>query len=129
MRVSHLDVFGFKSFYNKTSIHFGDGITGIVGPNESLANEAANGGRELQLILCGSQTIEDEHIQVEPGAAPAAGGPIRPLHEMEREHIVTALQAARGKVSGKGGAAELLDLKPTTLEAKMKKLNISRDLS
>lgn len=33
MRVSHLDIFGFKSFYNKTAIHFGDGITGVVGPN------------------------------------------------------------------------------------------------
>ena len=33
MRVTHLDVFGFKSFYNKTAIPFGDGITGVVGPN------------------------------------------------------------------------------------------------
>ena len=33
MRLTHVDIFGFKSFMNKTEIPFGMGITGIVGPN------------------------------------------------------------------------------------------------
>ena len=50
-----------------------------------------------------------------------------PLRQMEAEHIVRALKRCRGKVSGAGGAAELLVLKPTTLYSKMKRLGITRD--
>ena len=49
------------------------------------------------------------------------------LKEVEADHIRAALRASSGRVSGKGGAAELLGLKPTTLEARMKKLSIVRD--
>ena len=35
MRVKRLDVFGFKSFAKKTTIHFESGVTAIVGPNGS----------------------------------------------------------------------------------------------
>ena len=46
---------------------------------------------------------------------------------MEAQHILKALARCRGKVSGKGGAAELLELKPTTLYSKMKRLGIERN--
>ena len=52
---------------------------------------------------------------------------ITTLEESEREHIVQALELTNWKVSGKGGAAALLDIKPTTLEARMKKLGIQRE--
>src|SRR3989338_8696626 len=35
MRVKKLEVFGFKSFSQKTTIHFEPGVTAIVGPNGS----------------------------------------------------------------------------------------------
>jgi transcriptional regulator with GAF, ATPase, and Fis domain/PAS domain-containing protein len=50
----------------------------------------------------------------------------RTLEEMERDYIVRTLERTRWKVSGPGGAAEALNLKPTTLEARMKKLGIVR---
>jgi transcriptional regulator with GAF, ATPase, and Fis domain len=48
------------------------------------------------------------------------------LQDIERDHILRTLERTRWKVSGSGGAAELLNLKPTTLEARMKKLGIQR---
>ena len=48
------------------------------------------------------------------------------LSEVERNHILKTLDHTGWRVSGKNGAAAILGLKPTTLEARMKKLNISR---
>ena len=43
----------------------------------------------------------------------------------ERANILAALEACAGKVFGPGGAAELLDIKPTTLASRIKALCIS----
>ena len=48
------------------------------------------------------------------------------LNELERDHILKVLDLTSWRVSGSGGAAEKLGLKPTTLEARMKKLDIRR---
>jgi formate hydrogenlyase transcriptional activator len=48
------------------------------------------------------------------------------LEEAERQAIIGALKNASGRISGKGGAAERLGLKRTTLQNKMRKLNIGR---
>ena len=48
------------------------------------------------------------------------------LEELERDHIVRALEHTHWRVSGDKGAAAMLGIKPTTLEARMKKLGIER---
>ena len=48
------------------------------------------------------------------------------LRERERENILAALRLAKWKISGDGGAADLLGLKATTLASRMKKMEIAR---
>ena len=44
----------------------------------------------------------------------------------DRENILLALKLANNKVSGEGGASEILGIKPTTLASRMKTLGINR---
>lgn len=48
------------------------------------------------------------------------------VRRLEADNIRTALRRAKGKVSGSGGAAELLGMKPTTLASRIKALGLSR---
>ena len=48
------------------------------------------------------------------------------IHQAESSVIIAALKEASGRLSGRGGAAERLGLKRTTLISKMRKLNICR---
>jgi formate hydrogenlyase transcriptional activator len=62
-----------------------------------------------------------------PKAMPGQpAGAVRSLEDVEREHILAALDHTGWRVSGEKGAARLLGLNPTTLEARMKKLGIAR---
>jgi formate hydrogenlyase transcriptional activator len=58
-----------------------------------------------------------------PAAAPASA-PVKSMQEATREIILAALAQSNNRIRGQGGAAELLNLKPTTLESRMKKLKI-----
>jgi formate hydrogenlyase transcriptional activator len=62
--------------------------------------------------------------------APPAGSPkaqhARSLEDIERQHIISVLEETGWRVSGERGAAKILGLKRTTLEARMKKLEILR---
>lgn len=62
-----------------------------------------------------------------PGAAatPVSRGLVT-LAEAKREHIQHVLKATGGRIRGVGGAAEILGLKPTTLESRMAKLGLRR---
>jgi len=58
-------------------------------------------------------------------AEPAAILTEEQLQQLERNNMQAALKAAGGRLFGKGGAAELLGLKPTTLASRLKRHGIS----
>ena len=87
-------------------------------------------GRELKnvieraMIVSRGRTLEVSLPAV--AAVASSHKAVLNLHEMERSHIVDVLKRTTWRVTGKGGAAEILGLKGTTLQSKMKKLGIFR---
>jgi transcriptional regulator with PAS, ATPase and Fis domain len=47
--------------------------------------------------------------------------------QTEIDYLTSILQKTRGRIRGKGGAAELLNQKPTTLESRLAKLGIKKE--
>jgi formate hydrogenlyase transcriptional activator len=56
----------------------------------------------------------------------SSSSPISTLEESERQHILRALKQTQWRIAGPKGAAVLLDIKRTTLQARMRKLGIRR---
>jgi PAS domain S-box-containing protein len=84
--------------------------------------------RELENII-ERAVILSENGRIKPGAwipgkNEASGTNINTLEENERKHILKALNQTKWRVGGENGAARLLGIKRTTLQARMKKLNI-----
>ena len=61
-----------------------------------------------------------------PRTRPTATRRSTRLADVERDHIRAVLERAGWRVRGRGGAADLLGLKPSTLEGRMAKLQIVR---
>ncbi len=74
-------------------------------------------GSLLQVAMPEAQTSKE----VMPARRPALSS------SHEREKILLALKEAKGAVGGKNGAAARLGLRRTTLQSRMKKLNIDRN--
>ncbi|HAC15203.1 MAG TPA: hypothetical protein DCE78_04570 [Bacteroidetes bacterium] len=51
---------------------------------------------------------------------------ILPFEEMSRLYLEAVLERTGGRIYGKGGAAEVLEMKPTTLQSKLKKLEVKK---
>ncbi len=75
---------------------------------------------ERNLILCNGPMFKAEIPELEQKPTRGIG------HGDEVENIRSVLLATKWRIRGKGGAAEILGLKPTTLEARMKKLGLHR---
>ncbi len=87
--------------------------------------------RELRNVVEHAMIMnKGKTLEVEPPACerqePSATST---LEDMERRHIVEVLERTGWRISGKNGASEILGMKRTTLQSKMKTLGISRPIS
>ena len=80
---------------------------------------------ERALVLSQGPQLELGEWLPKPGVTPT-GARVPTLEELESEQIIKTLEMTGWRVSGEKGAAKLLGMKPTTLEARMKKLGIKR---
>ncbi len=92
---------------------------------------------ERAVILARGKALRLDLPLADAGQAPAAApaGPVAgkgaflteaQMREQQRRNLIAALEAARWRISGKGGAAELLGIKPTTLADRMRSLGVER---
>ncbi len=83
---------------------------------------------ERALILSTGNTLEYGSWIPSVKIATVNGKPaVQKLDDLEKQHIISVLEKTNWKVSGEKGAAKILGINPTTLEARMKKMGIKRD--
>ena len=86
---------------------------------------------ERSILLATSDTIKEIHLPVQKKNLPVIKEqediPIKTIDENERDYILKVLKRVKGKVSGEGGAAELLGIPPSTLNSRMKRLGIRKE--
>ena len=63
-----------------------------------------------------------------PSSSPALRGSFSTLDEAQRQHILRVLKQTQWRISGPRGAAAILGIKRTTLQARMRKLGIKRPI-
>ncbi len=121
-------------FLEKTSRKLGRAVLTV--PNELMESFIAydwpGNVRELEnLIECAAvfssgNTLSLPYVLVSRLSSAANNASVESLQETERKHIARVLRACNWRVKGKGNAAERLQLNPSTLYSRMRKLGLTR---
>lgn len=93
---------------------------------EHLLERAAIMATSSEISLVEPLLREDSSATDSPVHHNSSSSFIKPHQQAEKDNIIAALKASNFRIRGTGGAAELLGVKPTTLEAKMARLGIQR---
>jgi len=82
---------------------------------------------ERSIITSPNSTLRvQDDLVMKPEITPEFSGLPVSLDEVQRHHILAILEKTDWKIEGSGGAAEILQLKPSTFRHRMKKLGIKR---
>jgi transcriptional regulator with GAF, ATPase, and Fis domain len=118
------------SFVDEYSKAFGKPVSSIT--KESMAaleqHQWPGNVRQLRNVVEHAMIVANgPHLVINPPALGAAAlQKSLKLADVEAQHIRAVLDGTGWRVRGAGGAAELLGMKPTTLEGRMAKLGIRR---
>jgi formate hydrogenlyase transcriptional activator len=74
--------------------------------------------------VTGAKAPENQNMEALVSSRTASSSELPTLNQVERNHILAALQRAGGKIEGMNGAARILDLHPNTLRHRLQKLGI-----
>ena len=83
-------------------------------------------GKELRVPFSELRNSPAGSVVEEPLVVTSISAPLATLEEAERQHILRALRQAEWRIAGPRGAASLLGMKRTTLQARIRKLGIRR---
>jgi len=125
-------------FLRKMAKKMGKNIDGIsnLSMEHLMEYEWPGNVRELEHVIERAVILESNSTLHIPALDVSGAGeqekltdtrPLKTLDESQRDHILKALRSSGGRIRGEGGAAELLDIKPTTLESRMKRLGIKKE--
>jgi DNA-binding NtrC family response regulator len=83
---------------------------------------------ERNVLLARGTVIEHISIPITNASVEETvdGNSFKSIDDNERDYILKVLKKCDGRISGPGGAAELLEVPSTTLNSKMKRLGITR---
>ncbi len=130
-----------NSFLMRFAQKFGKKVAPLSPTEEQIVRSYSWPGniRELQNIIERSVILAHDHTQIRiriDGFTPTYKEArvqesdriltIGELEQIEKDNLRKALDACRWKVSGKGGASELLGIKPTTLSSRIKALGLRK---
>lgn len=86
---------------------------------------------ERSVLMCPGEMISNVRFSEAAGSevfTEESASKIKSIHENERDYIAEVLRRCNGRVSGKDGAAELLGLNVSTLNSRIKKLGIGKNI-
>jgi formate hydrogenlyase transcriptional activator len=87
---------------------------------------------ERSVLLAKGKTINQVYLPqtaLQGEDLPLANTDIKTIDEVERDHIIAVLKMVNGKISGVGGAAEMLKMAATTLASKIIRLKIKKGIA
>jgi transcriptional regulator with GAF, ATPase, and Fis domain len=85
---------------------------------------------ERSVLLAKGTVLEDmllPTVEKKNGIVALEDAAMKTIVENERDYIISVLKKCNGRIWGPGAAAEILNINPSTLKSKMKKLGIRKE--